>query len=100
MTIPENLDDSDIFRPTTKVLLSELDDGIVMMDVDTADYLALNPVSSRIWSLIGQDLALCDIYAELRKEYQVDHDTCRSEVRDFVGDLLDRGFIEHVSAQA
>lgn len=67
---------------------AEIMDETVMMSVEKGQYFGLNPVASRIWEVLAEPIqvsALCD---QLRKEFDVDLETCRQDVLDLLQKLL------------
>ena len=78
------------------VFFSEIDDEVVMMNADLDSYCGIDPVGSRIWTLIEQPIAvsvLCDI---LREEFEVAADVCEREVIAFLEQLEDEGLAKKV----
>ncbi|MEO0925482.1 MAG: PqqD family peptide modification chaperone [Cyanobacteria bacterium J06643_13] len=75
------------------VTSSEVGDETMMMDVDRGMYYALNPVSSRIWALLEQPLAVQEICDRLLEEYEIEPAVCQQEVIKFLGQLLDRQIV-------
>jgi len=71
-----------------KTISGSLHDELVMMDLEQGKYFSLNPVATRIWSLLERPVtveALCD---ELQQEYEVGHKTCFNEVKEYINEML------------
>ena len=66
------------------IVFTDLDDTIVMMDVDEGQYYELDPVGARIWALIETPRPVAEICDALADEYDVDPDTCRDEMLEFL----------------
>lgn len=67
---------------------AEIMDETVMMSVEKGQYFGLNPVASRVWEVLAEPIqvsALCD---QLRKEFDVDLETCRQDVLDLLQKLV------------
>jgi hypothetical protein len=64
----------------------------VVIDLPRRRVLGLNPTGSFIWARINtaseEEIAL-----ELAREFDVEEEQARSDVRAFVGRLRDRGFL-------
>ena len=71
----------------------------MMMDIDKGMYYALNPVSSRIWSLLEQPLSVQAVCEQLLTEYDVASELCKQEVKEFLGQLLDRNIVTVVPCE-
>ncbi|WP_067734359.1 PqqD family peptide modification chaperone [Novosphingobium naphthalenivorans] len=72
-------------------LSARVGDEIMMMSAAHGVYLGLNEVGARIWDLIETPQPREALYAALQGEFEVDAETCRSEVDDFLEELLRRG---------
>ena len=53
----------------------------------------LNDASAAIWRMLAQPLSLDELVTALHTEYDAPEDTLRQDAREFVADLLDRGFL-------
>ena len=77
------------------VWLSEkVGEELVMMSAEKGNYVGLSAVGARIWELIEtpQEFeALCD---QLEREFDVVPETCRTEVGDFLNELVKHGAVE------
>lgn len=82
-----------IFRRVETVMSNEVGDETMMMDVDRGMYYALNSVSSRIWTLLEQPISVKAICDRLLEEYEIEPAVCQQEVKQFLGQLLDRKVI-------
>jgi hypothetical protein len=61
--------------------LTALVDGeIVMLAPDQGAYFGLNEVGTRVWELLDRPRSIDEVCAVLRDEFQVDAETCQSEV--------------------
>ena len=74
-------------------LSAELDGETVMLDPAKGSYFSLGVVGSRVWQLLEDRRSVNDLCKELVSEFDIDHQTCRREVRAFIDRLLDAGLI-------
>jgi len=72
---------------------AELEDGAVILNVDTGTYFGLDDVGSRIWSLVGTGAAADAIVAQLETEYDVDRARLAHDVADFLSALQAKGLV-------
>ena len=66
---------------------TDLDGEKVMMNLDKGEYFMMNEVGSRIWEIISEPINVQEIISTLRNEYEVDEETCKDTVIEFLGRL-------------
>ncbi len=66
---------------------TDLDGEKVMMNLDKGEYFMMNEVGSRIWEIISKPINVKGIIETLRSEYEVDEETCKDTVVEFLGRL-------------
>ena len=66
---------------------TDLDGEKVMMNLDKGKYFMMNEVGSRIWEIISEPINVKEIISTLRNEYEVDEETCKDTVIEFLGRL-------------
>ena len=66
---------------------TDLDGEKVMMNLDKGEYFMMNEVGSRIWEIINEPMNVKGIVDALRSEYEVDEETCKDTVVEFLGRL-------------
>ncbi|MCC5937001.1 MAG: PqqD family protein [Lunatimonas sp.] len=76
-----------------KVLFTELDDEGVLFDVENNQYLNLNPTFCSIFKYLQEGESLLEIKSKLIDEYEVDEETCTSQLMKSVNILLEKGYI-------
>ena len=70
------------------------------MSLSQDQYISLNEVASVIWELISeQPHTLDELTEKLLAEYEVDLETCEREVREFIGELEEKGLVEGVRSE-
>lgn len=72
----------------------EVDRTVVMMSIEREKYYSLDGVGGRIWELLRQPRAVGALCSRLAGEFEVDPDTCRADVEEFLNQLLEEGLIE------
>ncbi|NJM75617.1 MAG: lasso peptide biosynthesis PqqD family chaperone [Acaryochloridaceae cyanobacterium RU_4_10] len=73
---------------------SDLAGESVILNLKSGTYFGLNEVGSSIWQLIQEPKAVCDICNAILEEYEVDAQTCESEVQALLEDLLAAQLVE------
>ena len=66
---------------------TDLDGEKVMMNLDKGEYFMMTEVGSRIWEIISEPINVKEIISTLRNEYEVDEETCKDTVIEFLGRL-------------
>jgi hypothetical protein len=72
-------------------LSAKTGEGLVMMSAEQGDYLGLSKVGARIWQLIETPRHVDEICAILLAEFDVTPETCRTDVEEFLGELVKHG---------
>ena len=75
------------------VVAAELDEEMVLLNVETGIYYGLDPVGTRIWSLLAAGAAEEEIIARLGNEYEAEGSQIRADVGEFLGALAARGLV-------
>ena len=63
---------------------TDLNGEKVMMNIEKGKYFALNPVGSRIWEIISDDIFVDEIVKTLLKEYEIDKESCEKSVVSYL----------------
>jgi hypothetical protein len=81
-------------RVAPDVLFRLVGEEGVLLNLHTERYLGLNPVGTRMWSVLGNATSIQAAYDELLQEYEVEPAQLRADVEDFIGQLLGQKLIE------
>ncbi len=81
------------YKKTPSVVCTELDDGAVLLNLDTKYYYNLNETGLRIWQIMEESRDLTKIADKLSNEYEVDIEKAKSNVLKLVEDLEKDGLI-------
>ena len=74
-------------RVTDRFLISHLAGETVLMDKQTGDYFGINKVGTAIWELLAAPSTGTTIVRQLLDRYEVEEDTCKAEVQQFLAML-------------
>jgi len=72
---------------------SSIDGEVVMMSVDKGEYYGLNAMGSRIWELLERPYSVDELCGELMAHFEVDRETCLTEVSRFLGEIADQKLV-------
>ena len=75
-------------------LSATVGEELVMMSAEHGAYLGLTAVGARIWELIETPRDTDEICAQLTGEFEVEPETCRAEVMQFLEELASNGAVE------
>ncbi|MBT5873546.1 MAG: lasso peptide biosynthesis PqqD family chaperone [Candidatus Latescibacteria bacterium] len=78
------------------VVVSTLDDEIVMMSVENGAYYSLDDIGRRVWELLEKPLsvsAVCDVIVD---EYDVTRSECEQDMLTWLGELTDEKLVQIV----
>lgn len=75
------------------VLFRLVGDEGVLLNLDTTLYLGLNPVGTRMWSVLSSAGSIQAAYDELLKEYEVEPAQLRADLEEFIDQLLGQKLI-------
>lgn len=82
------------------VLREEFDDWAVLFNPDTAEAVCLDPVGVAVWKRLDGQRTLAQIARELEDDFSEVPATAAQDLRAFVADLAESGFIGHEVASA
>jgi hypothetical protein len=85
---------SDRVRVAPDVLFRLVGDEGVLVNLNTEVYLGLNPVGSRMWSVLNEATSVQAAYEALLQEYEVDPERLRGDIEEFIDQLLGQKLIE------
>lgn len=80
-------------RNDTDLLASELGSEMVIMDMNSGDYLGLNEVGTDIWRMLQQPITANDIINNLLTLYEVSKEDCEKQTLAYLGQMLERNII-------
>lgn len=94
MTSALTIDDATQLQRKPGLVAADVADNAVLLDIDSGYFFQLNRTGAAVWSLVAEPQSLGAICDRMAGEFRVDPETCRSDVIEFVGDLLERGVLE------
>ena len=75
------------YRKNPSVACTELDDGAVLLNLDTKYYFNLNETGLRIWQIMEEFRTPAEIAGKLACEYDVDEERATASVLRLLGEL-------------
>ena len=75
------------------VMIRQVGDESVLLDLNSAKYLGLDDVSTRIWGVLTSGTSIQSAHDTLVAEFDVDPEQLRKDLGDFILELLDLGLV-------
>ena len=82
------------------VLVRVIGDEAVLLNLRSELYLGLDPVGTRMWTVLHEAPSIEAGFEVLRDEYDVEPDALRDDIEGFVRDLLGQSLIVLEAAEA
>lgn len=86
--------ESTIVAPAGDLVSTELGGETVILHLGDGVYYGLDPIGTRIWSLIQTPQSVAQVRDALLEEYAVEPDRCLSDLVALLQDLVNRNLIE------
>jgi hypothetical protein len=81
------------YKAIAEALVATLSDGAVLLNLQTKRYYSLNETGTRIWEMVQQTADEEEIVAALLREYEVEEQMARAEVRRILDELIEAQLI-------
>jgi Coenzyme PQQ synthesis protein D (PqqD) len=81
------------YQRNPSVSCTELEDGAVLLNLDTKYYYTLNSTGLRIWQIMDESKDPLEIAQRLATEYEVDEEKAKASVVNLMEELEQEGLI-------
>lgn len=75
------------------LLATDLGDEMIIMDLNSGDYIGLDAVGVSIWTILKESSSIDIIVHRLQQEYAIDEATCQKDVIEFLEELAKKKII-------
>jgi hypothetical protein len=82
-----------------EVMFRVIGDESVFLNLNSEQYLGLDTVGTRIWTLLNGSGSIQEAYESLLAEFDVEPVRLRDDLNEFIDQLLDQGLIEITAAE-
>lgn len=79
--------------PAPDVMFRIVGDESVLLHLKSETYLGLDPVGTRMWTLLTESESIEKAYAALLGEYEVEGQCLRRDLEDFIGKLVEHDLV-------
>lgn len=83
-----------MFKVSGDIRSTSSEDGAVLLDVHRGRILGLNPMGSRIFTMLERGVDQNQIAGEISDEFGVDAGQVRNDVLDFIQNLQEHNVLE------
>ena len=80
-------------RLSPDVVFRDLEGEAVILDLARGRYFGLNPIGTRVWTLLDAGTPIDQIVATLAGEYDAEHERIERDVMALIDELSSRGLI-------
>lgn len=87
-------------RSKDRVLQTEVDGGIALLDPVTNTYFLLNRTGAIVWSTLQKESTLDDVCAEVANQFDVTTERCKDDVMRLIDSMAQRGFVVTKDAES
>ena len=94
MKINNDLKLSTIVVKNKELLETTVDDETILLSIASSKYYGMDPVASRIWSLLQEPISIKEIIAILLTEFDVSEDKCKKDVFEFLENLVEEKMLD------
>lgn len=81
------MNNSTILKRGEKHVFNEVDGELVMMNIETGEYISMNSTGKAIWNLLENETSLENLLSSLEKDYDVDSEILSKDVLPFIEKL-------------
>jgi len=79
--------------PAPDVVFRTVGDESVLLHLKSETYLGLDPVGTRMWTLLTESESIQQAYSALLGEYDVEDQRLRRDLEEFIGKLLEHDLV-------
>jgi len=85
---------------TQDTLINVIEGESVLLNLKSESYFGLDPIGTRMWTLLTTSNSIQAAYESLLNEYDVSADTLLQDMRDLIEKLLANNLVEVAGEQA
>lgn len=78
------IESQSIITRNQDILSSSVNNETVMMDVESGQYIGLDPIATRIWELLQNPMPFEKLCQTLTQEYDTNLEQCKQDVATFL----------------
>ncbi len=90
-------DDGAVISRSSEVVARNLREQTLLLDMRSEQYLALNAVAGRVWSLLDGHHSVADLTTTIAAEYDAPIGVVRADITALLSDLAARGLVKYAA---
>jgi hypothetical protein len=83
------------YKPDANVLTQRIDDGIILLNLNTNSFYKLNRTGSRFWELLCAGNRVPAIEQQILAEFDIEAVELRHEIDALLADLSEKALVRH-----
>jgi hypothetical protein len=83
------------YKPDPSVLTQHIDDGIILLSLNTNRFYTLNRTASRFWELLCAGNQVTAIEQQILSEFDIEAGELRNEIDALLADLSENALVCH-----
>jgi len=88
------IQDGDMLSRPSRLPTAQFGDEEVFFHKASGEYVFLDPVAARIWQFLKTEKSLAQLLSALQSEFEVDLETCRADVIEFLEILAAKNLLK------
>ncbi|WP_157217186.1 PqqD family protein [Flavisphingomonas formosensis] len=80
-------------RRAPELITAPLDDGAIIMDIASGDFVELNRTAARIWELLDTPNTVSGLCALVLDRYDVTPELCAAQIAEWTAEMRERNLI-------
>ena len=83
-----------VVRNETNFIANPIGDEIIILNIETGNYLGLNSVGSAIWDYLITPHSVAEIIDILMAEFDIDKETCLNQTLQYLEQIYTLGLLQ------
>lgn len=79
------------------VLFQDLEDGAVLLNINTEQYYGLDEVGTFMWNTLNETKSVEEAYQKLLEEYEVDAEKLNQDLQNLITELAEHKLLSVIS---
>jgi hypothetical protein len=84
-----------ISRRKEGLLVSELGNEMVMMDIESGNYIGLNETAKAIWAMIEQPIKVDELIKQLLTRYEINYEECSADTFEYLNKMDEQKILSY-----
>ncbi len=86
-----------VYGRNIQLLEAELGDELMALDAEGGNCFGFNNVAAGVWRHLESPKSFDEIRDALLAQYDVDRERCSAELRELLGDLVEKGLVREIA---